>query len=333
NDPLFATHELLELTLQAPMKTLSRKRDTSISYPSNIVYSLADHAVSLDVQVEVRGKYRRQPMVCRAPPLRILFDENQVEGSIFENQKRLKLVVQCDPYNRNYESYLVLEYLAYRILNQITQKSFNVRLARITYTDTDSAKSRTNLGFFIEHKKRLADRLGAKHLEIDQTSAVVLERSHLNKASLFQLLIGNVDWSATSTKTGECCHNYKLFQAGESLLSIPYDFDLSGLVNAKYAKPDIEMGLRSIRDRRYRGYCRNNDFLDDNIALFNQEKAAILDFVQTSQYLPKRKKKSAISYIEGFYRIVNNPKRIRQVILRRCHKSTMVEVPLASRDG
>ena len=333
NDPLFETHELFELTLHAPIKTLNRNRDTSIRYPSSIGYGVDAHAINLDVQVEVRGKYRRQPMICRTPPLRILFDhDNQVEGTIFENQKRLKLVTQCDPYNSNYESYLVLEYLAYRILNQITPRSFNVRLARIAYTDTDSGKSRTSLGFFIEHKKRLANRLGARHLEIDQTSAVVLESSHLNQASLFQLLIGNVDWSATSTKTDECCHNYKLFQEGDSLLSIPYDFDLSGLVNARYAKPDTELGLKTIRDRRYRGYCRNNDFLDDNIELFNHEKAAILDLFQTSPYLPERKKKSAISYLEGFYRIINNPKRVTRVITAKCHKSIMVEVPLASRD-
>ncbi len=116
-------------------------------------------------------------------------------------------------------------------------------------------------------------------------------------------------------------------------MSIPYDFDLSGLVNAKYAKPDIEMGLKNIRDRRYRGYCRNNSFLDENIKLFNDKKAVILDLFQASRYLPERIKKSSISYIEGFYRIVSNPKRVRMVILERCHKSIMVEVPIATKSA
>lgn len=330
NDPLFETHELLELTLHAPIKTINRKRDRSISYPARFSFRIDDETVNLDVQVEARGKNRRKRTVCKSPPLRILFDEEQAEGSIFENQTRLKLVVQCDPYNKAYESYLVREYLAYRILNEITPRSFNVRLARITYQDTDTAKARSNLAFFIEHKKRLANRLGATHLEIDQTSAVVLDSSHLNQTSLFQLLIGNVDWSATSIKTNECCHNYKLFEEGDKLLSIPYDFDLSGLVNAKYAKPDIKMGLKTIRDRRYRGYCRNNNFLDENIKLFNDKKAEILDLFQASLYLPERKKKTSISYIEAFYRIVNNPKRVRRMILGRCHKSIMVEVPIAT---
>ncbi|MCZ6855004.1 MAG: hypothetical protein O7G86_13915 [Gammaproteobacteria bacterium] len=332
DDPLFESHDLLELTLHAPIKTINRKRDTSISYPAGISFRTGADALTLDVQVEVRGKNRRKRIVCKSPPLRLTFATSQTAGTVFRNQKKLKLVTQCDPYSRAYESYLVLEYLAYRILNEITPRSFNVRLARITYQDTDSSKSRNNLAFFIEHKKRLAKRMGAKHLEIDETSAVVLDSAHLNQGSLFQLLIGNVDWSATSSSSPECCHNYKLFQEGDKLFSIPYDFDLSGLVNAKYAKPDIEMGLKTIRDRRYRGYCRNNKFLEDNTRLFNARKAVILDLFRESAYLPERKKKSAISYVESFYNIVNNPKRVRRVILGRCHRSIMVEVPLSSPD-
>lgn len=330
SDPLFESNELLELTLHAPVRRINKVRDSSLRYPSTLSYRAADgKTVNLDVNVKVRGKNRLRKNVCKFPPLRIIFDKAQTAGTIFQNQKKLKLVTQCDPVSRAYEHYLLNEFLAYRILNEITPRSFRVRLARISYRDIDSSKSRSNFGFFVEHKKRLAKRLGTKLLRIEQTSAADLDSSHLNQTSLFQLMIGNVDWSATSGDgSRECCHNYKLFEReGADILSIPYDFDLSGLVNAKYARPDIEMGLKTVRDRRYRGYCRNNDFLEDNIKLFNDKKSAIIDLYQGFRYLPERRKKSGISYIGGFYKIINAPKRIRRVILKRCHKSYMQEVP------
>lgn len=326
DDALFATDEILKLTLSAPLKRLHNDRDKSASYPASLGFkTLAGEAIVLDIRVQVRGNYRLKRDVCLYPPLRIVFDKAASAGTLFEHQTKLKLVTQCDPIVR-YERYMLNEYLAYRIFNLITPKSFRVRLVRVAYQDTQRAgKSRRAFGFFIEHKKRLAKRLGLKTLAIEQTSAVDLDSVHLNQGSLFQLLIGNVDWSATSGGTDECCHNYKLFAStGERLFSIPYDFDLTGLVNAKYAQPDKEMGLRSIRDRRYRGYCRNNEFLEQNIQLFNDKKAAILDLFESFPHLSDAGKKSSKRYVESFYKIINNPKRVKRVILTRCHKSTFV---------
>jgi hypothetical protein len=288
-----------------------------------------DSVVRLEIELESRGKYRRRRSTCKFTPLKVVFKKKRSRGTVFEGQKKLKLVTQCDPSNRKYEEYLMLEYLAYRIFNEITPQSFAVRLVRINYQEVDSkAKPRSNLAFFIENKKRLAKRLDAKHLEIEQTSAVDIDSRHLNQGSLFQLLIANVDWSATSTKQDECCHNYKLFRlADERLLSIPYDFDLAGIVNAKYAKPATEMGLKSVRDRRYRGYCRNNEFLAENTELFNSRKETILTLFHEFPHLSNRKKKGAISFINSFYKIINNNTRARKVILERCHKSFMREVP------
>jgi hypothetical protein len=328
-DPLFETHEILELTLKGPLNTISRKRELDVRYPAVLSYRDEENKViELRVELESRGNFRRKRSTCKFTPLKLIFNKNHTEGTVFENQKKLKLVNQCDPVNRKYEEYLMLEYLAYLIFNEITPMSFSVRLANITYEEVDSKeKPRRNLAFFIEHKKRLAKRIGAKQLEIEQTSAVDIDSRHLNQGSLFQLLIANVDWSATHTKQEECCHNYKLFKlADERLLSIPYDFDLSGIVNAEYSKPSIDMGQTSIRKRMYRGYCRNNDFLDENIKLFNDKKAAILALYQEFPYLSDRKKKSAIGFIDRFYKIINNKTRVKRVILERCHKSSMVEV-------
>ena len=325
-DPLFATHEILELNLKGPLKTISQKRELDVRYPGVVTYQDdAGKTVELKVELEARGNFRRRRSTCKFTPLKLTFNKKLTGGTVFENQKKLKLVNQCNPVNKKYEEYLMLEYLAYLIFNEITPLSFSVRLANITYEEVDSKqKPRSNLAFFIEHKKRLAKRIGAKQLELEQSSAVDIDSLHLNQGSLFQLLIANVDWSATHGNEGECCHNYKLFGlADDRQLSIPYDFDLSGFVNAKYSKPFVGMGQTSIRKRMYRGYCRNNHLLPENIELFNNKKAAILALIQEFPHLSDRKKKSTIAFIDSFYKIINNPKRIKTVIKKKCHRSIM----------
>ncbi|MFT7213184.1 MAG: hypothetical protein ACI9XK_003440, partial [Granulosicoccus sp.] len=171
-DPLFETHEILELTLKGPLNTISRKRELDVRYPAVLSYRDEENKViELRVELESRGNFRRKRSTCKFTPLKLIFNKNHTEGTVFENQKKLKLVNQCDPVNRKYEEYLMLEYLAYLIFNEITPMSFSVRLANITYEEVDSKeKPRRNLAFFIEHKKRLAKRIGAKQLEIEQTS-------------------------------------------------------------------------------------------------------------------------------------------------------------------
>ncbi len=326
-DLLFQKHEVLEITIQAPFSKIKRQNTKSKKFDGLLSYmDSTGKSNDIEVTIEVRGNYRLRKNVCKFPPLKVRFAKKSANNTLFENLKTLKLVTQCNPNFSAYKGYLMKEYLAYRILNLITPQSFKVRLMQINYVDGDATMR--NFGFFIEDKKRLARRLGIKSLSIDKTSAVSLDSNHLNQVSLFQMLIGNVDWSATSGGSGSCCHNVKLFvrTGTDAILAIPYDFDLSGLVNAEYAVPDKAMGLDSITKRRYRGYCRNNAHLDVNIKLFNDRKPALLSLLQEFEHLAPKQKKTSIKYIESFYRIINNPKRVKRTILKFCHKSYFVEV-------
>ena len=74
---------------------------------------------------------------------------------------------------------------------------------------------------------------------------------------LFEYMIGNTDMSIWAL------HNVRLIQKpNRTLIAVPYDFDLSGLVHAPYATPDRRLGLRSVVDRMYRGPCRSADEFD-----------------------------------------------------------------------
>jgi hypothetical protein len=328
--PMFQSDELLEITITGALNQLDEDRDTGITYkPVTITYeNSTGKTVSVDVELNSRGEKRLSQRTCNFPPIRIEVSKAERTGTLFEGKKKWKLVTQCQPGYKHYERYLITEYLSYKILNLLTDQSFLVRLAKISYVDSPSNKNlHTSYGFFIEPTKAVAKRIGLKRLKIKETSAVNLDGEYLNLVSLFHFMLGSTDWSATHGGNEECCHNGKLFGdvEGSSNLYIPYDFDMTGLVNPKYATIDAELKLDSIRERRYRGYCRNLEYLDANIALLNSKQNEILELFQTTPYLSNGDKKKKIGYLNKFFKIINDPGRVERKITGRCHKSIMVE--------
>jgi hypothetical protein len=321
--PLFRIERALNVTLKAPYKEMLSARDKSVRYEGIVV--LTDETdLALNAEFRVRGNSRLRRDLCGFPPMSIKFDKTDTAGTVFEGQKKLKLVNSCQPRKPHYEAALLKEFLAYRLLNVMTPRSFQVRLLNVNYQDADTGKEFASHAFLIENKKRMAKRLNVDVLNIEETSAPELDSAHLNLVSLFQLMIGNVDWSATHGHNDECCHNFKLFQQHDApILAIPYDFDMSGLVNADYAIPEADLGQREITDRRYRGYCRNNTYLAENILRFNQSRDQLMQLVEDLP-MAKKEKRRANRYIESFYRIINDPKRVKGVIERWCNKSNFV---------
>ena len=324
---LFSSAEVLALTLQGPLPEMIKDRNTEEIYsPATVTYDIDDGHVQLPVGLQVRGKSRLSGNTCAFPPLRLIVNKKQASGTIFEKQKKLKLVTQCYPRHKTYEQYVLTEYLIYKSFNLLTPNSYQVRLARINYLDESDQELYANYGFILEATKKIAKRIDRKRLKIDKTDATTLNGEHLNLVSLFQFMLGNTDWSATHGGNEECCHNGKLFgePKGKDNLYIPYDFDMTGLVDPEYARTPPAMKLKNIRDRRYRGYCRNNDYLKKNIERFNQRKDEIINLFQDSEYLMKGVKRKKVAYIEKFYRIINDPARVERHIKNWCHKSEMI---------
>ncbi|MFP6807649.1 MAG: hypothetical protein VB957_10795 [Pseudomonadales bacterium] len=330
-DPLFQSESLLDITLRGSLLKLSDLRDRDMDYgPAQLSYKNSEGKVqTFNVKLTPRGNKRLSKGSCKFPPIKIAFKKAETSNTIFSKIKKMKLVTQCHPESKKYEYYLLTEYLAYKALNILSEKSYGARLSRISYIDNTTEKTlHTSYGFFIEPSKRVAKRIESKKIDVEETSAKFLEGSHLNLVSLFQMMIGNTDWSATHGGANECCHNGKLFGKtdAEDNLYIPYDFDMTGLVNPEYAAVDKALKLTSIRERRYRGYCRNLEFLDDNISLLNLKQAEIYTLFENSPYLTKRRNRINHRYIEKFYGLINNPKRVKRKIYGRCHQSIIVDV-------
>lgn len=319
---LFDDPSVIKATLTGPWKTVKRNVEDDVMYPVKLSYTGANGQQQvLDAQVAPRGITRRL-RVCKFPPLKIHFDKSKTKGTEFRGNKSLKLVTYCQV-NTKYEQYYVKEFLVYRIYNLLTEMSFRVRPMIIEYQDSeDKDDSITRFSFLIEDVDDVAERNDLKELSIATTPYKKLDPVITNRMSIFQYMIGNLDWAATGgPKEDSCCHNSRLIGVNNEAVpryGVPYDFDSSGLVNAHYASPPNSLKMRNIRQRLYRGFCAFNDELPQTAVLFNEKKAEILALFENNSYLNDRSRKDAISYIEDFYETLNDPKRFKRYITDKC---------------
>jgi len=320
-DPLFQSDEILDVRIVAPISTLLAKRPIDEELSGTFLYTnSAGEAVEFDIKLRTRGRFRRDKDNCRFPPLRLNFVKSQTKDTLFHKQNKVKLVTHCQNSSK-YEAVLLREYVAYRLLNVMTDASFRVRLLRITYVENERNKDDdARYGFIIEHKDRLAKRMGKSVLEIPGANPRSLNPEYANTVSLYHYLIGNTDFSSVRGSEGEvCCHNHVLFSnEGEPVWSIPYDFDQAGLVNAPYAVPNPQLRIRTVRQRLYRGRCIHNEYVDATTANFREKQEDLLRVVTDLEVASDRSVKSMISYMESFYKTLASEDRVNSALIKKC---------------
>ena len=315
--PLFASFQPMELVITAPFSQLRKGREAEEleEFPATLA-----HTTTIDIKLRARGNFRRSKDTCKFPPLRLNFAKKKSKGTVFEKQDKVKLVTQCKA-GVQYAQLVVKEYLAYRVFNLLTDKSFKVRLVNAQYANSDSKNKVTrHQAFLIEDKKKLARRLNTveHHAQNIKPSEVLPDYTAL--VNLYEFMIGNTDWSMFTSAPGqECCHNLvPLRNEADLVLPVPYDFDFSGSVNAPYAEPPLGLKLRQVTQRLYRGRCIHNPELDAVVRLFQKKKQAIYALYEDSAELNKRTKKKALAYYDKFYAILDNPKQFHKKITNRC---------------
>ena len=321
-DPLFQDDAALRVEITAPFSRLINERPKDLEFEGSFSYKGADgESVELDLQVRARGKYRHTN--CDFPPLFLNFKRSQVEGTVFDQQNKLKMVVHCKDSAR-YQQSVLREYLAYRILNAMTEKSFQVRLLDVTYVDSENRRPRmVRSAFLIEHENRMADRLDAQRLNVFPERVSDIQADHLNLTSVYQYLLGNTDFSPILGSKGECCHNYAMFGTdGGPLLAIPYDFDMSGFVNTPYARPETGLGIDNVRQRLYQGFCVNNNHVEASVAEFLQARNELYALVAGQKAMDESVRVRLASYMDEFYETIGNPQGVRQELVDRCIDKT-----------
>ncbi len=320
-DPLFASAAKLQITLDGPFGLIDRERDKEKDYPGKLSYqSPTGEPVVLDVEFQVRGNYRLRKENCGHAQLWLNIKTRQAQDTLFENQDRIKLVVQCGSEQR-YADYLVREHQAYQFFNRLTDRSIAARLVDVTYRDSsDPHEARTSLGMFIEHQKRLAKRLDLQGVKVDRIGVAQLEPVQASLVAIYNYMVANADYSMLAADEGEeCCHNVIPLEDQEGrYVPIPYDFDSSGFVNASYATPPAGLNLRSVRQRLYRGFCAHNDLITATLAHFREHRQAFETILADTTQVSSSQAERAQQFIKGFYDLIDDPANIQREFLGKC---------------
>jgi hypothetical protein len=317
--PLFASDEVLSLTLTGPLDTISRDKGAK---PVSGVLKVGGAAPeTLPVNLSVRGITRRRQDICTFPPLRVEFAQKPGQSSIFKGQKHLKLVTHCQRM-ADYQQYLLLEYTAYRLYRDITPDSFNVRLAKIDYIGKDGKALTTRLGFFIEDIDDVAKRNGQERLKgVRKISASQLDAAAAARYTVFEYMISNLDWAMTAGPAGtDCCHNARLLGdtgatgASTGLIPVPYDFDYAGLVNAPYAVPPDGIHVANVKVRRYRGFCAHNEEVKAFLAQMSTRRDSLMAILNETPQLEERTRRNAAGYLSEFFEEAASPSKVADMM-------------------
>jgi hypothetical protein len=325
---LFDSHSVLELSIPINFKSLCRPRETpDCDYTPTSLDYVDEHGQqqSIAIEVKIRGGWRSLTKNCSAPLLFIRFDEEETAGTPFEGQSMLPLTTHCGETKSleaaqvhrgrvTWGQYLLKEYLVHRMYNAITDVSLNARLAQMTYPNPDKPKRRiVSYAFFTEHFKSVAKRNGDELLPRGSFDHEKLDSHAADVLALFQYMIGNTDWSIVRER------NIVLLQGLSGLLRpLPFDFDMSGLVNAHYAGPAPTLSIDQVTERYYLGFCHPDTDWNDLLTFFLGKREKMLSLVSEIPGLTEQSIRVSNRFLERFFNTLRSRELSEKKIVNHC---------------
>ena len=301
---LFDESNPMHITLTLDLKKYQREKFKGEYMPVHFLYQLNDSVLlEKTMRMKARGEFRRSH--CHMAPFWLNVRGTDEKNEQYQNIKRIKIVTHCRG-SKDYEKYVLKEYLCYRIYNLISPVSFRVRLVRMTYVDT-GRKNKVTEGwaFMIEPEEMLAERKGAQVVKNNELPTTLMRPLEMDVLALFQYMIGNTDFSVSGR------HNIKILGlpgfGTNGYTPVPYDFDYTGLVNTYYAFPNEELGIKSVRERYFLGPCRTDDAYLAAIEHINQFREEIIQLITEFEFLDLKAKKEMIRYLEEYFKQASQP--------------------------
>ncbi len=255
-----------------------------------------------NIKVKVRGVYRRYNC-SEMPPLKLNFKKSELKDAGLSKFDDYKLVTHCIIDEELAKELVLKEYLAYKYYNALTSESFRVQLLQINYFDINTGIIQQQLGFIIEDFAELRKRIGANKIPkiygVSPSQMDTLNKDQFQLMAFFQYMIGNTDWSIESVR------NLKICEKEGKWLSIPYDFDFSGMVEAPYAMISPDHGQRTIRERTFLGFNPKKNPLDDANLRMIKKRRKLNRLTRRLKLLPKSERKNIRQYLDSFYENLN----------------------------
>ena len=293
---LLETEKLLDIEIRTDLENLLYGEGEKSYIAAQLSYKdKAGAERAWMIETRQRGKYRRK--VCDFPPIKLRFDKQDLEEHGLKSFHTLKLVTHCLDDADVSRATILKEYLAYKMYNVLTDKSFRVQLVRVNWRDSATKKKIRRYGFLIENHHEMAARLGGEIVDVMNPDLNRFDPAQENMAAMYQYFVGNEDYDPMVMR------NLKMVQPkdGSPAFFVPYDFDFAGLVDAPYAVPTSGTGLQSVRERFFRGYFRDRTLTEATLSRFAALKEELIDEVYKVKKLDPISRDEVLDYIETFY--------------------------------
>ncbi|MFM7840178.1 MAG: hypothetical protein ACKO6K_11465 [Chitinophagaceae bacterium] len=311
SNPLFTSDAVIDLYLSTDVRKLKVDRKKEKYQPAQFRLSFSDSAhVEDDIEIKTRGLLRKE--MCTNPPL--TFNFSKAQQAAVKSWGTAKMVLGC--HNGHYEQQLVLrEYLTYRFYHLITPLSFKVRLVHLHLDDSkENKKTLDQWAFFIEDIHEVAQRNHCQYMKLANPPEA-LDPYQLAMMNIFQFMIGNTDFTVSRNK------NTKLIQSlpldAYAPYVIPYDFDFSGMVNARYAQPhpDYQDILKTVKDRLYLGLPFDEENILSILELFKSHHQEMNALIDGQAYLDNIYKEEMKEFLQEFFDTIKELRRIREIFV------------------
>ncbi len=125
---------------------------------------------------------------------------------------------------------------------------------------------------------------------------------------------------------------YTREESADKRIPIPFDFDMSGIVNAKYAAPPSHLPIRLVRTRYYRGLCQPDDVMRDAIERMLSKKEEIIALYEGMPELSRLSRNRTVAYVKKFFAILEDEDKLRVQVFDRCRGRDRLDAMLAGEE-
>jgi hypothetical protein len=313
---LFMNRQVLPLKLSYSNKDIKKNTNDSTYITSDLSYQLADGSwENSEVKLRARGHNRLKN--CYYAPIKIKIKKSIAAGTLFEGNKKLKLVLPC-LLQKDKNDNVVKEYMAYKLYELITPYHYKTRMVSIDFTEIRGNKTKLHKlkGFLIEDISKTADRHNGNVIDnfihpLNQDAVCSVQND------FFQYMIGNTDFSIAYQ------HNEKLLFVDKKVIPVPYDFDMSGLVDASYSVVSVvqneKLNISDVKQRLYRGFKRDEAFYQKVRKEFLDNKTEMLEIIDRLElhFDDPKEFSMAKNFIVSFFEVMVNDQKFDKNILRK----------------
>lgn len=313
---LFMNRQILPLKLSYSNKDIKKNTNDSTYITSDLSYQLADGSWE-NFEVKLRARGRNRLKNCYYAPIKIKIKKSIAAGTLFEGHKKLKLVLPCLR-QKDKNDNVVKEYMAYKLYEIISPYHYKTRLVSIDFTEISGTKTKNHklVGFLMEDIKKIANRYKG---QVVKRSIHPLNMDNICSVQndFFQYMIGNTDFSVAYQ------HNEKLLFIDKKIFPVPYDFDMSGLVDASYSVVSVvqneKLNISDVKQRLYRGFKRDEAFYQKVRKEFLDNQTEMLEIIDRLElhFDDPKEFSMAKNFIVSFFKVMVKDQKFDKNILRK----------------